>query len=258
MIVMRLITVLACVFVALPLAWLVYAAFIPAEALIAANIATFGVTLENFAALGNTGLWRAMGVSVLASGLAVAGQLAFGLGAAYAIRNGARLLGLVLLLMAIPSELLLVPLYRQLQGLGERMEIPRRKLDDGFTLNDSFGLSYCGLNNELPDISRAHDFGRPLQLIAYPSWHTGSDARPLLWKLDGAGRLFRPDVRKQRILGAQGILAPRLYLLAHRHFLRRRFLSVHGLFLGHGLFPAKHLLGCWPVRGADRSLFCGL
>lgn len=117
MIVMRLITVVVCVFVALPLAWLVYAAFIPAEALIAANIATFGVTLENFAALGGTGLWRAMGVSVLASGLAVAGQLAFGLGAAYAIRNGARLLGLVLLLMAIPSELLLVPLYRQLQTL---------------------------------------------------------------------------------------------------------------------------------------------
>jgi multiple sugar transport system permease protein len=46
------------------------------------------------------------------------GQLAFGLGAAYAIRNGLRLLGLVLVLLALPSELLLVPLYRQLQGLG--------------------------------------------------------------------------------------------------------------------------------------------
>ncbi len=117
MILMRLVTALVCVLTALPLAWLVYAAFIPAEALIAANIATFGATLENFAALAGTGLWRALGISLLASGLAVTGQLAFGLGAAYAIRNGARLLGLVLLLMAIPSELLLVPLYRQLQSL---------------------------------------------------------------------------------------------------------------------------------------------
>ncbi len=117
MLVMRLVTVVVCVFAALPLGWLVYAAFIPPEALMRANLATFGFSLENFAALAGSDLWRALGVSFAASGLAVLGQLAFGLGAAYAIRNGARLLGLVLVLLALPTELLLVPLYRQLQSL---------------------------------------------------------------------------------------------------------------------------------------------
>jgi len=117
MLVMRLVTVVACLFAALPLGWLVYAAFIPPEALMRANLATLGFSLENFAALVGSDLWRALGVSFAASGLAVLGQLAFGLGAAYAIRNGARLLGLVLVLLALPTELLLVPLYRQLQSL---------------------------------------------------------------------------------------------------------------------------------------------
>lgn len=117
MIAMRLVTAAFVAFVALPLLWLVYAAFIPAEALVRANLATFGFSLENFAALRGTGLGRAMAVSFTATGLAVAGQLAFGLGAAYAIRNGLRLLALVMLLLALPSELLLVPLYRQLQTM---------------------------------------------------------------------------------------------------------------------------------------------
>jgi multiple sugar transport system permease protein len=115
---MRLVTAVFCLFVALPLAWLVYAAFIPAEALIRANLATFGFSLENFAALAGSGLWRAMGVSLAASSLVVIAQLAFGLGGAYAIRNGAPLLGGVMVLLALPTELLLVPLYRQLQSLG--------------------------------------------------------------------------------------------------------------------------------------------
>jgi len=114
---MRLVTGAFAAFVALPLLWLVYAAFIPAEALVRANLATFGFSLENFAALRGTGLGRAMAVSFTATGLAVAGQLGFGLGAAYAIRNGLRLLALVMLLLALPSELLLVPLYRQLQTM---------------------------------------------------------------------------------------------------------------------------------------------
>jgi multiple sugar transport system permease protein len=113
---MRLLTAAFSAFVALPLLWLVYAAFIPPEALIRANLATFGFSLENFAALAGTGLWRAMGVSFVATGTVVAAQLAFGLGAAYAIRNGLRLLALVMVLLALPSELLLVPLYRLLQG----------------------------------------------------------------------------------------------------------------------------------------------
>jgi multiple sugar transport system permease protein len=113
---MRLVTAAFSAFVALPLLWLVYAAFIPPEALIRANLATFGFSLQNFAALAGTGLWRAMGVSFVATGTVVAAQLAFGLGAAYAIRNGLRLLALVMVLLALPSELLLVPLYRLLQG----------------------------------------------------------------------------------------------------------------------------------------------
>lgn len=118
MIVMRLVTALFCLFVALPLGWLAYAAFIPAEALVRASLATFGFSLGNFASLAGSGLWRSMAVSFAATGLVVLGQLVFGLGAAYAIRNGLRLLGLVMVLLALPSELLLVPLYRQLQGLG--------------------------------------------------------------------------------------------------------------------------------------------
>ena len=115
---MRVVALLFAAFVTLPLAWLVYAAFIPAEALVRANIATLGFSLENFAALRGSGLWRAMGVSITTSSLVVLGQLAFGLGAAYAIRNGAPLLAAVMVLLALPTELLLVPLYRLLQGFG--------------------------------------------------------------------------------------------------------------------------------------------
>ncbi len=117
MIIMRLITAVFCVFVALPILWLVYAAFIPAEALLQANLATLGFSLDNFVALQGTGLWRALGVSLSATGLVVLGQLVFGLGAAYAIRNGFQLLGLVMVLLALPTELLLIPLYRQLQSM---------------------------------------------------------------------------------------------------------------------------------------------
>jgi multiple sugar transport system permease protein len=115
---LRLVAALFTLFVAVPLVWIVYAAFIPAEALVQANIATFGFTLQHFVDLLPTGLWRALGVSLATTGTAVLGQLVFGLGAAYALRNGLRLLALVMLLLALPSELLLVPLYRQLQGLG--------------------------------------------------------------------------------------------------------------------------------------------
>lgn len=115
MIVLRLVTLLVCLFVALPLVWLVYAAFLPPDALLMADLTAFGLTLENFAQLPGSGLGRAMGVSFLASGATVAVQLAFGLAAAYAIRNGAPLNALVLLLLALPTELLLVPLYRLLQ-----------------------------------------------------------------------------------------------------------------------------------------------
>lgn len=118
MLAMRIVTAIFCVFVAVPLLWLVYAAFLPAEAIVRANIATFGFSLENFRALPESGLGRAMGVSFAATGLVVAGQLAFGLAAAYAIRSGLPILAGIMALLALPSELLLVPLYRQLYGLG--------------------------------------------------------------------------------------------------------------------------------------------
>ncbi len=115
---MRTVTVVFCIFVAVPLVWLVYAAFIPAEAIVRADLSTFGFSLENFLALPDSGLWQAMGVSFAATGTAVFGQVLFGLGAAYAIRNGLKIQALVLALLALPGELLLVPLYRQLGGLG--------------------------------------------------------------------------------------------------------------------------------------------
>ena len=114
----RLVTVLFCLFVLVPIVWLVYAAFIPPEALLGARLAVTGFSLEHFAALRGTGLGRALLMSLTASGLTVAGQLVFGLLAAYAIRTGAPLLPPVLLALALPSELLLIPLYRELQTLG--------------------------------------------------------------------------------------------------------------------------------------------
>ncbi|MBS3933053.1 MAG: carbohydrate ABC transporter permease [Truepera sp.] len=118
MILYRIVTALFCLFVALPILWLLYAAFLPATAILQASLATWGFSLENFAALAETRIWRAMGVSLLASGLTVLGQLVIGLMAAYAIRSGAPLLGLVLVVLALPAELLMVPLYRQLQLAG--------------------------------------------------------------------------------------------------------------------------------------------
>lgn len=117
MIALRVATAAFAAFVAAPLAWLAYAAFLPTDALLMADLLAFGVTLENLAALPGTGLFRALGISLAASGLTVAVQLAFGLAAAYAMRNGAPLRAVVLLLLALPTELLLVPLYRLLQVL---------------------------------------------------------------------------------------------------------------------------------------------
>ncbi|CAN5536731.1 carbohydrate ABC transporter permease [soil metagenome] len=114
----RLLTAVFCLFVALPLLWLLYAAFLPPEAVFFASLRPTGFSLANFADLAGTGIWRAMGVSLVATGLTVLGQLVFGLGAAYAIRSGFPLLGLVLFVLVLPLELLLVPLYRQLQALG--------------------------------------------------------------------------------------------------------------------------------------------
>jgi multiple sugar transport system permease protein len=54
---------------------------------------------------------------VLATGAVMLGQLMLGLSAAYAIRAGFRMVAFVMVLLALPTELLLVPLYRLLQNL---------------------------------------------------------------------------------------------------------------------------------------------
>ncbi len=114
----RLVTVLVCLFVALPLLWLLYMAFLPPRAVLEARLLPTGFSLANFGALAGSGLWRALLISLVTSGIAVLGQLVIGIGAAYAIRTGLRALWLVLLALALPLELLLVPLFRVLQQLG--------------------------------------------------------------------------------------------------------------------------------------------
>jgi multiple sugar transport system permease protein len=113
----RCVTAIFCLFVALPILWLLYAAFLPPEAILSATLLPTGFSLANFSELAGTGIFRALGISLLASGLTILGQLTIGLLAAYAMRVGLKLLPLILLVLALPSELLLVPLYRQLQML---------------------------------------------------------------------------------------------------------------------------------------------
>jgi multiple sugar transport system permease protein len=112
------VTALVCLFVALPLLWLLYVAFLPPRAVLEARLLPTGFSLANFGALAGSGLWRALLISFATSTVAVLGQLVIGLGAAYAIRTGLRVLWLVVLALALPLELLLVPLFRLLQQLG--------------------------------------------------------------------------------------------------------------------------------------------
>jgi multiple sugar transport system permease protein len=102
----------------LPLVWLLYSSFLPKEAIFASEGIPSGFTLENYQNLPFNELIRPLLVSLLLSGGVAVMQLVVGLPAAYAIRSGAPLLGLYLLLLSIPAELLLVPIYGVLQGLG--------------------------------------------------------------------------------------------------------------------------------------------
>jgi len=182
---MRLVTLLFCVFVALPLVWLVQAAFLPAEALVRANIATFGFSLHNFQELPGSGLFRALGISMGATALAVAGQLAGGLGAAYAIRSGLRVRAVILALLALPGELLLVPLYRQLGSAG---------------LLDTFWVLV------LPFLASPLVMFLLLQSLQRLDWHLVEAAR-----IDGAGEtrvlfsIVAPALRPELL--ATGVLA---------------------------------------------------
>ncbi len=97
--------------VALPFLWMAYAAFLPPELVNSGEITRFGFSLANFGALAPEGFWWRLLYSLAVSGLATLLALASGLPAAYALRDGAPLLGLVLFLLAVPAEMLLVPLY---------------------------------------------------------------------------------------------------------------------------------------------------
>jgi len=104
-------------FVALPLVWLAYLGFLPPRAVMEARLLPTGVSLANFAELRGSGLGRALALSLTVSGISVAGQLALGLAAAYAIRLGLRVRWLVLVTLVLPVELLLIPMYGLLQQL---------------------------------------------------------------------------------------------------------------------------------------------
>jgi multiple sugar transport system permease protein len=106
------------IFVLLPIVWLAYSAFLPPDAVFKTNGIPTGFTLENFAKLPFDTLIRPLILSLVVSSLVVALQLTVSLPAAYAIRNGAKLLPLYLLLLSIPAELMLIPLYGILKDFG--------------------------------------------------------------------------------------------------------------------------------------------
>ena len=104
--------------VMLPFLWMAYAAFLPPEVVYSGDFTSgFGFSLENVRALAGEGFWGRLGFSLAVSGLATALQLATGLPAAYALREGAPVLGVFLALLAIPGEMLMVPLYGVLARL---------------------------------------------------------------------------------------------------------------------------------------------
>ncbi|MFC0594726.1 carbohydrate ABC transporter permease [Thermus composti] len=104
-------------FVALPFLWMAYAAFLPKEAVFAGELFAFGLSLENVRALGREGFWGRLGFSLGLSAFVAFLQLFTALLAAYPLRVGLGLLPFYLVLMAIPAELLLVPLYGILKSL---------------------------------------------------------------------------------------------------------------------------------------------
>lgn len=108
----------ALLFVALPFLWMAYAAFMPKEAVYSGEIfSKVGFSLENVRGLAKEGFWERLLFSLGLSSTVVFLQLLTGLLAAYALRAGLGLLPFYLVLMAIPAELLLVPLYGVLKNL---------------------------------------------------------------------------------------------------------------------------------------------
>ncbi len=95
-----------------------YAAFIPRDVVNSGDLfSRIGFTLQNFQVLGKEGFWGRLWFSIGLSGSVTLLQLLTGFLAAYAIKEGAKLLPFFLVLLAVPAELLLVPLYGLLKGL---------------------------------------------------------------------------------------------------------------------------------------------
>ncbi|APD09008.1 MULTISPECIES: carbohydrate ABC transporter permease [Thermus] len=106
-------------FIALPFLWMAYAAFMPKEAVYSGELfSRMGFSLESVRALAKEGFWDRLFFSLGLSSGVVALQLFTALLAAYALRAGLGLLPFYLFLMAVPAELLLVPLYGILKGFG--------------------------------------------------------------------------------------------------------------------------------------------
>jgi multiple sugar transport system permease protein len=105
------------VFIALPIFWLAYAAFLPKEVVFNNAAIPVGFTLNNFLELPFNELIRPLILSMVLSTLVAFLQLAFALPAAFAIRAGTNLLWFFLLMLPISADLLIIPLYGLLKDL---------------------------------------------------------------------------------------------------------------------------------------------
>jgi multiple sugar transport system permease protein len=113
----RVIVALLVVFVAAPILWLAYSAFIPKEALFSGATIPVGFTLKNFLELPFAELIRPLIVSLVLSSTVAVLNVGIALPAAFAVRSGTPILGVYLFLLSIPAELLLIPLYGLLKDL---------------------------------------------------------------------------------------------------------------------------------------------
>jgi len=100
----------------LPFFWMAYAA--SPEIVYSGDVLSgFGFTLENIKRLAPEGFWGRLGFSLLVSGSVALIEVLVALLAAYALWNGLSLWGVFLFSLAIPTELLLVPLFGVLHQL---------------------------------------------------------------------------------------------------------------------------------------------
>ncbi|MFN3265611.1 MAG: carbohydrate ABC transporter permease [Deinococcales bacterium] len=113
----KIVVAMVLLFVLLPILWLAYSAFLPPDAIFQSSGVPTGFTFENFAKLPFDALIRPLILSLIVSSSVAFLQLCVSLPAAYAIRGGTRLLPLYLLLLSIPAELMLIPLYGLLKDL---------------------------------------------------------------------------------------------------------------------------------------------